>query len=82
VSNRTPSEQTNLIDMQKAKKVMKRMDAEQQNFVEQLLSQLKAEQQTRLHSEEQHHQMMDRMLVNQQHLETQIKQLKEKTPQA
>lgn len=61
---------------------MKRMDAEQQNFVEQLLSQLKAEQQTRLHSEEQHHQMMDRMLVNQQHLETQIKQLKEKTPQA
>jgi hypothetical protein len=43
------------IDAGKAKSVMKQMDSEQQTFVEQLLSQLRAEQQMRLQSEEQHH---------------------------
>lgn len=56
--------------MGKAKQVMKKMNSEQQGLVEQLLSQLRAEQQMRLQSEEQHQEMMERMLVNTQHLET------------
>ena len=50
------------IDAGKAKSVMKQMDSEQQTFVEQLLSQLRAEQQMRLQSEEQHHQVIESMV--------------------
>jgi hypothetical protein len=65
--------------MVKAKKTMKGMDRAQQELVEQLLGKLKNEQTMRLQSEEQHGQMMSQMVINQQHLEGQIKQLKDKS---
>jgi hypothetical protein len=61
-----------------AKKVMKSMNSEQQGLVEQLLSKLKIEQIMRLQSEEQSNQMMQQMVLNQQQLEVQIRQLKDK----
>lgn len=68
-----------LIDMQNAKRVMKMMDSEQQVLVEQLLSQLRLEQQMRLQSEEQHQEMMERMLENTRHLETQLKMVSKRS---
>ena len=54
-----------VIDMIKAKTVMKNMSDEQQGFVEQLLTKLRQEQQMRLQSEEQNEKVMSRMVLTQ-----------------
>ena len=64
--------------MQRAKIVMKGMSSEQQDLLEQLLTKLRQEQLTRLQSEEQNEQVMSRMVLTQQQLEQQIRNLSAK----
>ena len=63
------------IDMQNAKYVMKGMSQDQQNLVEQLLTKLRQEQIHRLQSEEQNEQVISRMILTQQQLEQQIRNI-------
>ena len=66
------------IDTVKAKQVMKSMDIDQQALLQQLLSQLRAEQKRGLKIEEQNQKMMEQNVRNQEHLEVQIKMLKDR----